>query len=102
MFLVDRVKYFCDRSARDRAREEKEILESEMSWTTRSFSIMRDAWTEMGKQEREKRAFARSAYAYKQAEMYACLANDSEALKNRADKKRLAYQQWYDFIIMPS
>ena len=85
---MDRVKYFRDRSARDRAREEKEILESEMSWTTRSFSIMRDAWIEMGKREREKHTFARSAYAYKQAEMYARLANDSEALKNRADKKR--------------
>ncbi len=98
---MDRVKYFRDRSARNRAREEKEILETEMTRTTRSFSTMKFAWTEMGRQENENHAFARSAYAYKQAEMYARLANDSKMLEDKVDQKRLAYQQWYELAIMP-
>lgn len=96
---MDRVKYFRDQSACNRAQEEKEILESEMSRTTRSFSVMKDAWTEMGRRENEKHTFARSAYAYKQAEMYARLASDSKALEDKASHKRLAFQQWYDIAI---
>jgi len=93
---VDRVKYFRDRSARNRAREEKEILESEMARTTRSFVVMQKAWNEIGARKHEDRAFAHSAYAYKQAELYARLASDSKVFEEKAEKKRQIYLQWYD------
>ena len=90
---VDRVKYFRDRSARNRAREEKEILESEMARTTRSFVFMQKAWNEIGTRDHESRAFAHSGYAYKQAELYARLASNSKAFEEKAKKKRQIYQQ---------
>jgi hypothetical protein len=96
---VERVKFFRDRSALHRAREEKEILECEMVRTARSFAVMREAWSEHGRQEKEKSAFASSAYSFKQAEIYARLAEDTEVIQERAEKKRMIYQQWYvDFI----
>ena len=91
---VDRVKYFRDRSALHRAREEKEILECEMVWTARSFAVMKEAWAKHGKQEKEKSAFAYGAYAFKQAEIYACLAEDTKIFQEKAEKKRLIYLQW--------
>ena len=42
--LVDCVKYFCDRSARDCTQEEKELLEEEMDCTVCSFYQTRNAW----------------------------------------------------------
>jgi hypothetical protein len=92
---VDRVKYFRDQSTLHRAREEKEILECEMVRTTRSFAVMKEAWSEYGKQKKEKGAFAPAAYAFKQAEIYARLAEDSRVIQEKAEKKRLIYQQWY-------
>jgi hypothetical protein len=94
LLTVDRVKYFRDRSARNRAREEKEILESEMAQTTLSFMVSYKAWSEIGKQETEKNLFARAAYAYKQAEIYARLAEDSKAIQAKAVKKEEIYQRW--------
>jgi len=95
---VDRVKYFRDRSARNRAREEKEILEIEMARTTRSFAVTKKAWNEIGTREHENRAFAHSAYAYKQAELYTRLSSSSKIFEEKAEKKRQTYQQWYDLI----
>ena len=95
---VDRVKYFRDRSARNRAREEKEILESEMSRTTRSFDVMQKAWNEIGTRDHDNRAFERSAYAYKQAELYTRLSSNSKTFEEKAEKKKQIYQQWYDLI----
>ena len=92
---VDRVKYFRDRSALQRAREEKEILECEMARTARSFAVMKEAWSENGRQEKEKSAFASSAYSFKQAKIYASLAEDAKVIQEKAEKKRLIYQQWY-------
>ena len=91
---MDRVKYFRDRSALHRAREEKEILECELVRTTRSFEVMKEAWSEHGKQEKEKGVFAPAAYAFKQSEIYARLAKDSKVILEKAEKKRLIYQQW--------
>ena len=97
---VERVKYFRDRSARNRAREEKDILESEMARTTRSFVVMQKAWSDIGGREHENRRFADSAYAYKQAALYERLANDSKAFEEKAEKKRQVYQQWYNFEVI--
>lgn len=96
---MDRVKYFRDRSACNRAREEKDILESEMARTTRSFVVWQKAWNEIGRREHESRGFARSAYAYKQAALYERLASDSEVFKEKAEKKRMAYQLWHDLEV---
>ena len=96
---MDRVKYFRDRSALHRAREEKEILECEMVRTARSFAAMKEAWSEHGRQETETSAFASSAYSFKQAEIYARLAEDIKVVQEKAEKKRVIYQQWYiDFV----
>lgn len=64
---------------------------------------MREAWSEHGRQEKEKRAFASSAYSFKQAEIYARLAEDTKVIQEKAEKKRAIYQQWYvDFIFAVS
>ncbi|KAF8326718.1 hypothetical protein F5887DRAFT_925190 [Amanita rubescens] len=49
---MDRVKWFRDRAARDRAREEKEILECEFERAQRSFSEMAKAWKALAKKAR--------------------------------------------------
>ena len=99
ILTVDRVKYFRDQSALRRAREEKEILESEMVRTIRSFSVMKASWSEHGRQEKEKNKIASSAYAFKQAKIYARLADDTKVIQVKAEQKRVIYQQWYvDFI----
>ena len=96
---MDRVKYFRDRSALHRAREEKEILECEMVRTARSFAVMKEGWSEHGRREKERSSFASSAYAFKQSEIYACLADDTTVIRDKAEKKQVIYQQWYmDFI----
>ena len=92
---MDRVKYFRDRSALHRAREEKEILECEMVRTTRSFAVMKELWSEHGKQEKAQNSFASAAYAFKQAEIYARLANDAKSVQEKAEQKQVIYQQWY-------
>jgi hypothetical protein len=91
---VDRVKYFRDRSALHRAREEKEILECEMVRTARSFAAMKEAWARHGRQEKEKSSFASGAFAFKQAVIYARLAKDTKIFQEKAEKKRLIYLQW--------
>jgi uncharacterized protein YfaS (alpha-2-macroglobulin family) len=96
---VDRVKYFRDRSALHRAREEKEILECEMVRTTRSFAVMRELWSEYGKREKARRSLASAAYAFKQAEIYTRLANNTELVQEKAEQKRVIYQQWYVDIL---
>ena len=96
---MDRVKYFRDRSALHRAREEKEILECEIVRTTRSFEVMKEAWSEQGKQEKGRGTFAPAAYAFKQSEIYARLAEGSKIILEKAEQKRLMYRQWYvDFV----
>ena len=65
--VVDRVKWFRDRAARDRALEEKEILESEFDHVLRSFSRMAEVWKVLA----ERNALAGyHSYASRQASMY--------------------------------
>ena len=64
--------------------------------TSRSFDVMQKAWNEIGRREHENHRFSHSSYAYKQAAIYECLANDSKAFEEKAEKKRLVYWQWYD------
>jgi len=94
-WAVDRVKYFRDQSALHRAHEEKDILECEMVRTTRSFEVMREGWSEHGKREKAQSSFASAAYAFKQAAIYARLANNAKLVQEKAEQKGVVYQQWY-------
>ena len=64
---MDRVKWFRDRAARDRAREEKEILECEFDRAQHSFSKMAEAWKKLAKKVSPG---GYRSYAYRQASMY--------------------------------
>ena len=80
--LVDRVKWFRDRAARDRAKEEKEILEAEFGHTIRSFTKMSDIWSKLAAKNVSKHGNA--AYAQKQAVLYHALAEDCRTTYNKA------------------
>jgi len=69
---VDRVKWFRDRAARDRAREEKEILDEEFRRTVVSFTQMADVWLKLAK-DSQRRGF--SSYAHEKSDMYCLLAS---------------------------
>jgi hypothetical protein len=68
-----RVKWFRARAARDRAREEVEILETEFLRAHRLFLQMSKVWMELAKGEKSN-----TTYAYKQSTMYEKLAIDCE------------------------
>jgi hypothetical protein len=60
------------------------------------------SFTKHAKREKEKSAVASAAYASKQAEMYARLARDAQVVQEKAENKRVIYQQWYaNFIYTP-
>jgi len=110
------VKYFRDHSARDCAQEEKEILEAEIDQMYLSFQATADAWQFLAKQELKTACLtftvnhpsctncahpqARSAYAFKQSEMYKRLAFDSQASKKRADEKCKVFDDWYKSLLL--
>ena len=105
---MDRVKYFRDRAARDRAKEEKEILEAEMDRIVSAFSSMKTAWNTMAEQVYRKPACscsnldgngcshtrARSAYAFKQVEMYERFERDADKRRQMAKIKRDLFNEW--------
>ncbi|GLB39022.1 hypothetical protein LshimejAT787_0601840 [Lyophyllum shimeji] len=78
---MDRVKWFRDRAARDRAREEKEILEEEFRRSIASFRRMSEVWFELAS---KKPAPGYAAYCHKQAVMYSSLASDCEKKRDDA------------------
>jgi hypothetical protein len=79
---VDRVKWFRDRAARDRAREELEILKAEFERTKLSFTKMSDVWTTLAAKDATCRSSA--AYAHKQASLYDALAEDCRKMYDKA------------------
>ncbi|GLB34092.1 hypothetical protein LshimejAT787_0109760 [Lyophyllum shimeji] len=82
---MDRVKWFRDRAARDRSREEKEILEEEFRRSVTSFQRMSQVWTELAKDAKESRV-GYGAYGYRQAAMYGKLADDCNTIWQNAIK----------------
>ena len=101
--LVDRVKYFRDKAARDHAKEEKELLEAEMDRTVTSFRCMKVAWQAVADkviaksdctcsittlEERCIHQHSRLAYALKQVEMYMRLENDATLRQEQAKVKK--------------
>ena len=81
MRAVDRVKWFRDRAARDRALEEKEILECEFQRVQRSFSKMADVWKALAKQDTRS---GYHSYAYRQASMHVALNTHCQDLYLKA------------------
>ena len=71
---MDRVKWFRARAARDRAKEEVEILQQEFLRTIRSFQKISTVWHEIAGREDKGRA----AYGYQQSVMYGSLAKNCE------------------------
>ncbi|KAJ3520759.1 hypothetical protein NMY22_g12606 [Coprinellus aureogranulatus] len=83
---MDRVKWFRDRAARDRAREEKEILEEEMKRIVRSFKNYTTIWTSLASEDRPgiTSTPGKASYALRQAEMYARFAYNAEQVFDKA------------------
>lgn len=79
---MDRVKWFRDRAARDRAREEKEILDAEFQRTIQSFTKMSDVWTTLSAKNASQHS--NTAYAQKQAALYHALAEDCREKYDKA------------------
>lgn len=91
--LVDRVKWFRDRSARDRAREEKEILKEELGRSVSYFKHMKNTWVTLAtKKLNHSPGYA--PYAYKQAVMYERFTRDAESYQLKAEEKRRVYDDW--------
>jgi hypothetical protein len=89
---VDRVKWFRDRSLRDRAREECEILEEEFKRTICTYTFLQSVW--IGQATKEIHPGSQ-AYAYKQAAMLERLAQDCMEYQANALKKAEVYDKWY-------
>lgn len=87
------MKWFRDKSARDRANEEKEILEEEIGRCVRFFRCMENVWISMAKKSSTNTP-GHASYAYKQAEMYDRLAKDSADVQVRMEEKKRLYDKW--------
>jgi hypothetical protein len=90
---VDRVKWFRDRSLRNRAREEREILEEEFKRTIRSYSYLQSVWVS---QAENQSSLGSRAYAHKQAAMMERLARECTESQAKALEKANVYDKWYD------
>ena len=88
---VDRVKYFRERALRDRAREEREILEEEFKRTIRSYEVLQAAW--LGQAENVQSLGSR-AYAHKQAAMLGRLGKNCRKQHTKVIEKAEEYDKW--------
>jgi hypothetical protein len=90
--LDDRVKWFRERSLRNRARDEREILEEEFKCVIYSYNRLHSVWISQGNKQTE---LGSRAYAYKQAAMLERLSRNCTETQNRALKKAEVYDKWY-------
>jgi hypothetical protein len=97
-FLVNRAKWFRDRAARDRAREEKEIIEEEIRREIKTFSQYASIWTQLA--DGSDDCPGKAAYAFKQAAMYSRLQNEAEEMQRRVEAKKVQYETWYSTNVM--
>ena len=79
---MDRVKWFRDHAARDRTREEREILKAEFNRTILSFTKMSDVWSTLA--AKNATCHSSAAYAHKQAAFYHALAEDCQEMYDKA------------------
>ena len=91
---VDRVKWYRERSARNRSREEKEILEEEMKRTLRTFGFLHNMWSTLGESARIP---GDASYAHKQAAMFSQFEFNCQKVCDKAAKKRNEHAQWWVF-----
>jgi hypothetical protein len=91
---VNRAKWFRDRASRDRAREEKEILEEEIRRQIKTFSTYASIWTRLADATLSD-STAKASYAFKQAAMYSRLFNEAGAMEKRVEEKKVEYEAWY-------
>jgi len=98
--LDDRVKWFHERSLRNRSREEREIMEEEFKRVISSYNRLRSVWISHGEKQAEKGS---RAYAYKQAAILERLSRDctQAETRNRALKKAEVYDKWYIQLLLP-
>ena len=89
------MKWFRERSTRNRLREEKEILEEELKRTVRSFSYLHRMWKTLADRSS---APGEASYAHKQAAIFERLEADCEKLRIKGLEKNAVYQQWYAFL----
>jgi hypothetical protein len=87
------VKWYRDRSARNRAREEREILEEEFKRSIRSFENLSTVWTALAKEAAIQPG--KAAYGHKQAAMYRQLAQNCQERQKIAISKAEEYDKWY-------
>ncbi|KAJ2930711.1 hypothetical protein H1R20_g6389, partial [Candolleomyces eurysporus] len=73
---------------RDRAQEEKEILEEEIRREIKTFLTLAMIWTKLGDGASDRPG--KAAYAFKQATMYTSLQRDAEEMAKRVDGKKSA------------
>ena len=93
---MDHVKWFRDRSLRDRAREEREILEEEFKRSICTYTLLQSIW--IGQAIKETQPGSR-VYAYKQAAMMERLARDCTEYQANALKKAEVHDKWYVYYI---
>ena len=95
MLLVDRVKYFRERSSRDRAREERDILVEEFKRTIRYYTVYQNAWL---LQAAKQSSLGGCAYAHKQAAMFKHLSDQCTRYQDRALEKGSIFDKWYIYF----
>ncbi|PPQ75117.1 hypothetical protein CVT26_008295 [Gymnopilus dilepis] len=93
---VDRVKYFRDRSLRDRAREERAILEEEFERTIRSYNTLQSAWRGQATKDSSPGS---KAYAYKQASMLERLTQNCINQRAKAAQKAQDFDKWWVALV---
>jgi hypothetical protein len=95
MSVVDRVKWFRNRANRDRAVEQKEVVDCEFSRTITSFEKNSTAWKTV--ETKDKPRSGKAAYAHLKSAMYTKLAVNCTTLHLSApmasEKDRLAEEE---------
>ncbi|KAF7760546.1 hypothetical protein Agabi119p4_11222 [Agaricus bisporus var. burnettii] len=71
---LERVRWYREKAAVDRLREELEILEEEFRRTYKSFTRMNEVWQELAILHENRRGYP--AYAWRQADIYSKFANE--------------------------
>lgn len=95
--IGERVKWYRDRSARDRWMEEKEILEEEMKRTLKHFEFMKTTWTTMAEECRlENDGQGKAAYAFKQVALYQRFEKDITRYEKAARVKGAKFSAWFE------
>lgn len=78
--LENRVQWIRQRAARDRYKEEVELLEEELRRLIRGFARLRDIWGTLSAQELAKASPSRSAFAARKQKLYVLAYQKARAI----------------------